>query len=203
MANTNNKNSYYRQLKNGKLKFFTVLYLRYRGKKDAELHIIRANEKGQYISPFIAQEIHLYEAAVKLEQEVFINTLIQDQIQIKLAHLQATAKETQKQQYQNTDNTLSDNERFHDLERSITAINSQEQEMSLLKRREKEILQLRCDQLYSILLAKLSVYWSGVLKANSEEQTIPPVFVIDDYLPIELYCSESLLILWKRRNRCC
>lgn len=191
MANTNNKNSYYRQLKNGKLKFFTVLYLRYRGKKDAELHIIRANEKGQYISPFIAQEIHLYEAAVKLEQEVFINTLIQDQIQIKLAHLQATAKETQKQQYQNTDNTLSDNERFHDLERSITAINSQEQEMSLLKRREKEILQLRCDQLYSILLAKLSVYWSGVLKANSEEQTIPPVFVIDDYLPnIKMPCDD-------------
>lgn len=191
MANTNNKNSYYRQLKNGKLKFFTVLYLRFRGKKDAELHIIRANEKGQYISPFIAQEIHLYEAAVKLEQEVFINTLIQDQIQIKLAHLQATAKETQKQQYQNTDNTLSDNERFHDLERSITAINSQEQEMSLLKRREKEILQLRCDQLYSILLAKLSVYWSGVLKANSEEQTIPPVFVIDDYLPnIKMPCDD-------------
>lgn len=190
MAN-NNKNSYYRQLKNGKLKFFTVLYLRYRGKKDAKLHIIRANEKGQYISPFITQEIHLYSAAVKLEQEIFINTLIQDQIQIELAHLQATAKETQKQQFQNSDNTLSDNERFHDLERSITAINSQEQEMSLLKKREKEILQLRCDQLYNILLAKLSVYWSGVLKANSKEQIIPPIFAIDDYLPnIKMPCDD-------------
>lgn len=191
MANTTNKNFYYRQLKNGKLRFFTVLYLRYRGKKDAESHIIRTNEKGQYISPFIAQEIYLYTAAVKLEQEIFINTLIQSQIQIELAHLQATAKETQKQQYQNPDNTLSDNEKFHELERSITAINSQEQEVSLLKKREKEILQLRCDQLYNILLAKLSVYWSGVLKANSEEQIIPPIFAIDEYLPnIEMPCDD-------------
>lgn len=186
-----NKNSYHRQLKNGKLKFFTVLYLRYRGKKDAKLHIIRTNEKGQYFSPFIAQEIHLYTAAVKLEQEVFINTLIQAQIQIKLAQLQSTAKETQKQHYQNSDNELSGNERLHDLEQSITAINSQEQEMSLLKKREKEILQLRCDQLYNILLAKLSVYWSGVLKANSKEQVIPPIFVIDDYLPdIKTPCDD-------------
>lgn len=191
MANTTNKNSYYRQLKNGKLRFFTVLYLRYRGKKDAKLHIIRTNEKEQYISPFIVQEIYLYMAAVKLEQEIFLNTLIQAQIQIELAQLQATAKEAQKQQYQSNDITLSDNERFHDLERSITAINFQEQEMSLLKKREKEILQLRCDQLYNILLAKLSVYWSGVLKANNEEQTIPPIFTIDDYLPnIKIPCDD-------------
>ena len=130
-------------------------------------------------------------AAVKLEQEIFLNTLIQAQIQIELAQLQATAKEAQKQQYQSNDITLSDNERFHDLERSITAINFQEQEMSLLKKREKEILQLRCDQLYNILLAKLSVYWSGVLKANNEEQTIPPIFTIDDYLPnIKIPCDD-------------
>lgn len=191
MANTKNRNSYYRQLKNGKLKFFTVLYLRYRGKKDAKLHIIRTNEKKQYVSPFIVQEIYLYTAAVKLEQEIFLNTLIQSQIQIELAQLQATAKEIQKQQYQNRDSTLSDNEGLHDLDRSITAINSREQEMSLLKKREKEILQLRCDQLYNILLAKLSVYWSGVLKANNEEQTIPPVFAIDDYLPnIKIPCDD-------------
>ena len=168
-----------------------MLYLRYRGKKDAKLHIIRTNEKKQYVSPFIVQEIYLYTAAVKLEQEIFLNTLIQSQIQIELAQLQATAKEIQKQQYQNRDSTLSDNEGLHDLDRSITAINSREQEMSLLKKREKEILQLRCDQLYNILLAKLSVYWSGVLKANNEEQTIPPVFAIDDYLPnIKIPCDD-------------
>lgn len=183
MANTTNKNSYYKQLKNGKLKFFTALYLQYRGKKDAKLHIVRTNEKKQYISPFITQEIHLYTVAVKLEQERFINTLIQAQVQIESAQLQVVTKETKKQEYQNSNSTFSDNEKFHDLEQAITAINSQEQEMSLLKRREKEILKLRCDQLYNILLAKISVYWSGVLKANSKEQIIPPIFSIDDYLP--------------------
>lgn len=191
MVNRTSKNSYYKQIRNGKLRLFTVLYLRHRGKKDAKLHIVRTNEKGQYISPFIVQEIHLYTAAVKLEQEIFINTLIQDQIQIELAQLQATAKEAQKQQYQNPDNTLSDKEMFHDLECSITAINSQEREMLLLKKREKEILQLRCDQLYNILLAKLSVYWSGVLKITGEGQTVPPIFTIDDYLPdIKMPCDD-------------
>ncbi len=191
MADKTKRNSYYRQLKNGKLKFFTELYLRYRGKMDARLHIIRQNEQGQYISPFIEQEIHLYVAAVKLEQETFIDTLIQAQIHIELAQLQVATKEIQKQLYHNPNNTFSDNGKFHDLDRSITAINSQEQEISLLKKRAQEILQLRCDQLYNILLAKVSVYWSGALKGDSEEQVIPPNFTVDDYLPnIKMPCDN-------------
>lgn len=183
MADTINKNPYFRQLRNGKLKFFTVLYLRYRGKKDAKSHIIRKNEIDQYISPFITQEIQLYTIAVKFEQEAFINTLIQTQTQINLAQLQASAKEAQKEQYYDPDNLLSDIEKPYDLEQSLTAIKAQGQTMLLLKEKEQAVLQLRCDQLYNILLAKISVYWSGVLKAAMEEEAFPPVLSIDNYLP--------------------
>ena len=196
MKNVTNRNAYYKQLKNGKLRFITNLYLRHCGKKDVKLHIIRKNEKEHYISPFIMREIHLYTVAIKMEQEAFINTLIQDQIQIKLVQLKAAEKEIQKQQYNNTGifslgNRDLENKEFHDLASSITAINSQKEEMLLLKRREQEILRLRCDQLYNILFAKISAYWSGVLRANKDEPTIPPVFTIDTYIPdLEIPCDD-------------
>ena len=68
------------------------------------------------------------------------------------------------------------------IEQSIAIIKARNLELSILAQKEHEIMQIRCEQIYNILLARIAVYWSGVLKANKDVKNIPPVFIIDDYL---------------------
>lgn len=165
------RNQYLRQLRNGKLKLSERICLYYCGKRDGKLQIIK--EEDEYTSPFISQETHLFLAAIKSEQEVFAKKILYAQEQIELAKIQEHNKESQKKNYQDCRSVSLDDNFNVNFERAIATIRSQEQKMLLIKEREKKVLKLRCDQLYNVFLAKLSVYWSGVLKKSKEQIPLP------------------------------
>lgn len=171
MMRMTGENPYLRQLRNGKLKLSERIYLYYCGKRDGKFQILKKED--EYTSPFIARETYLFLAAVKSEQEIFTKKILHIQAQIELAKIQECNKETQKKNYQNCkDASLIDNKNVN-FERAIAAIRSQEGKMLLTIEKEKKVLKLRCDQLYNILLARLSVYWSGVLKKSEEQIALP------------------------------
>lgn len=87
------KNTYFKQFKNGRLKFFTKLYLNHCGKRDARKKVIRKNAKGTYVSPFIYQEIYLYQLALQMEDERITNSTMSAQTEYNVFEAQIAQKE--------------------------------------------------------------------------------------------------------------
>ena len=155
-------NTYFKQLKNGHLKLFLILYLRWRGKKDASDKIIRVNEEGIYVSPFIYHEIYLYNLALHVEEERHVRSIMATQTEIEIFRLQIEQKEN-----------------LPDSEHTIMVLTAKKQELQYLKSQEIEINQLHCQQIYNILRAKISAYWNGVLHADKNNSKIPSMIDID------------------------
>lgn len=171
------KNAYFKQLKNGRLKFLTKLYLHHCGKRDARKKAVREDENGFYVSPFIYQEIHLYNLAHQLEEERLTSSIMPTQAKIDVFQLQIERKE------QSPSGTLNNPESSGQSnlgsEQAIGILKAKRQELLLLKNKEMEIGQLRSNQLYSMLQAKIAAYWDGVLQAYGDDPKIPPIVTID------------------------
>lgn len=175
MINSTSKNVYDKSIRRGKLGFLVELYLRNHGKNDAKQNIVREDVNGCYISPFIKQEISFFEVSVQKEKEKYEKSIMKIQAEIEMTQ----AKIDEKKIWVN--DVLYANEEKN-IEQSIAIIKARNLELSILAQKEHEIMQIRCEQIYNILLARIAVYWSGVLKANKDIKNIPPVFIIDDYL---------------------
>lgn len=68
-----------------------------------------------------------------------------------------------------------------DTNMKLLKISQTEYEFTMQK--EIEITKYRCLQHYNLLLARLSAYWNGILKAKTDETNdIPPMFFIKDLL---------------------
>lgn len=52
----------------------------------------------------------------------------------------------------------------------------------IISKKEYDITYIRCTQLYELLLARLSAYWTGVLRYDSEKMVIPPCFPYENLL---------------------
>lgn len=52
----------------------------------------------------------------------------------------------------------------------------------IISKKEHDITYIRCSQLYELLLARLSAYWTGVLRYDSTEMAIPPYFPYENLL---------------------
>lgn len=171
------ENVYYKQLKNGRLKLLIKLYLRYCGKRDARKKVIRKNADGEYLSPFICREIHLYNLAFRVEEERFIRAISLTEADSQVFQLQIDRKEELIGKIQN-DTGLSFDERVG-LEQPITILEAKRLELSFFKEKEEKIKQLRCEQLYCILQARILSYWEGVLQVYGEDVKIPPIASIE------------------------
>lgn len=167
MIKSTSKNVYDKSIKRGKLGFFVELYLRNHGKNDAKQNVVREDVKGCYISPFIKKEISFFEVVVQKEKEKYEKSIMKIQTEIEMTQAKLDA--------------LSVNEEKN-IEQSIAIIKARKIELSILAQKEYEIMQIRCEQIYNILLARIAVYWSGVLKANKNTKNIPSIFIIDGYL---------------------
>lgn len=171
------KNAYFKQLKNGRLKFPLKLYLRYCGRRDARKKVIREDVSGVYFSPFICHEIYLYNVAFQIEEEYFINSTFSVESDSDVFQLQIGQREQMIGKTEN-DRTSIDNEKF-DFEKAITILKSKKIELSHYKDKEEKIKELRCCQLYNILQAKISAYWDGVLQVCGEDLKLSPIVIID------------------------
>ncbi|MEY8326354.1 hypothetical protein AALB47_20980 [Lachnospiraceae bacterium 54-11] len=167
-------NVYLNQFKNGHLKLLTRLYLRFRGKRDARKKIIRENEHGIYTSPFIYQEIFHYNLAFHIEEERLAYTDMPLQAKIDILQLQIEQKSSPPKH--NTENFSANDSNF---EEAINILEVKKQELLSRKEKEIEIAQLRGKQLYSMLQARISAYWNGVLLASNIDDKLPPIVTID------------------------
>lgn len=52
----------------------------------------------------------------------------------------------------------------------------------IIAKKEYDITYIRCTQLYELLLARLSAYWTGVLRYDSKKMIIPPYFPYENLL---------------------
>lgn len=75
--------------------------------------------------------------------------------------------------------------RLQNLNSDIMNVETKKQRYEILLEKEKEITELRCQQYYELLIARLNAYWEGVLYENASTEDISPLFCIDDLL-IEL-----------------
>ena len=171
------KNAYFKQLKNGRLKFLTKLYLHHCGKRDARKKAVREDENGFYVSPFIYQEIHLYNLALQFEEERLTCSVMPTQAKIDVFQLQIERKQQLPDRTLNIPEPLGYNHLGS--EQAVGILKAKSQELLLLKNKDMEIWQLRNNQLYSMLHAKIAVYWGGVLQAYGDDPKIPPIVAID------------------------
>lgn len=183
------KNAYFKQLKNGRLKFLLRLYLRYCGRRDARKKIIREDVSGVYLSPFICHEIYLYNVAFQIEEEYFINSTLYVESDSEVFQLQIGQREQMIGKIEN-DMTSFDNETL-DFEKSITILKAKKLELSHYRDKEEKIKELRCCQLYNILQAKISAYWDGVLQVCGEDLKISPIVIIDQLIQGGEHSHES------------
>lgn len=170
MIKGSSRNTYLNQFKNGRLRLFTKLYLRHCGKRDARKKIIREDEKGVYTSPFVYQEIHLYNLAFHIEEEHLVRSLMTLRAEMGIFQLKIEQKE------QNVEGMLNNNP---DFEQAIGILKAKKVELSICEENEIEIVRQRGKQLYSILQAKISAYWGGVLQVNNNDYKLPPMILID------------------------
>lgn len=69
------------------------------------------------------------------------------------------------------------------IDTNIKLLEISQNEYEFAMHKEMEITKYRCLQHYNLLLARLSAYWNGVLKAKTgEANDIPPMFFIKDLL---------------------
>lgn len=176
MMKISSKNAYFKQLKNGRLKFITRLYLHHCGRRDARKKTVREDENGFYISPFICQEIHLYNFALQIEKERLASIIMPTQAKIDVFNLQITQKTKLVDNAPDAPKSITHYNL--DSEQAIAILKAKQTELSLLKDTEMEIGELRNDQLYSILQAKISAYWEGVLQVCGDDPKIPPIAAI-------------------------
>lgn len=171
------KNAYLKQLKNGRIRFPLKLYLRYCGRRDARKKVIRKDERGIYLSPFICHEIYLYNVAIQIEEEYFIDSILSvesesEVFQIQIGHIEQMIGKTENEM------RLLDND-ILDFEKSITILKAKKLELLHYKNKEEKIKETRCCQLYNILQAKISAYWDGVLQVLDEDYNISPIVIIE------------------------
>lgn len=170
------KNAYLNQLKNGRLKLSIRLSLRLRGMRDAKKSIIREDENGIFVSPFIYQEIHLYNLAFHMEEEQLIQSLMSIQAEMDILQLQIDQKELL-MALPNAKSNISLG--GSNLNQASTILKTKKQELLSFKNMESDIAQLHGKQLYSILQAKISAYWNGVLQVNSGDIKFPPIIIVN------------------------
>ena len=72
----------------------------------------------------------------------------------------------------------------NDLKCSIANNKARKEQKLKCKENEIEITKVRCYQLYELLKARLSVYWTGVLKADSSNSitSMPAILKVDDLM---------------------
>lgn len=114
------RNPYLKQIKNGRLKFPIRLYLYHCGRRDARKKIVRKDDNGYYFSPFICQQIYLYNLALQIEEESFINSVLPIEAEREIFQLQIDQKE-QMEEGINQDMKLSVNEKLN-FEQAITIL---------------------------------------------------------------------------------
>lgn len=149
-------NAYFKSLKNGHLKFFTKLYLLHCGKRDARKKVIREDENGNYVSPFICYQISLFQLAMQLEKEQLANSCMSAQTEMGIFQLQIERKE---QAASNTgQNYIATDYKYTDNEQAIAILKAKTKELLLLIDNETKIGQIHKEQLYSMLQAKISTY---------------------------------------------
>lgn len=171
------RNAYFKQLKNGRLKFPIKLYLHYCGRRDARKKIIREDASGDYLSPFICREIHLYNLAYQIEKENLISSIMPTEAESEVFQLQIDRRE---EMVEKKEHTVESTEKVNlDFEQPIAILKAKKLELSFLKNREEEITQLRCNQLYNILQARILTYWEGALQVSDDNLKTSPVVTID------------------------
>lgn len=170
------KNAYFNQLKNGRLKLSIKLFLRLRGMRDAKKAILREDENGNFVSPFIYQEIQLYNLAFQIEQEQLIQSLLSIQSEMDILQSKIEQKELLMNLPSTPPNISSD---YSELKQASTILKTKKQELLSFKNMESDIAQLHNKQLYSILQAKISIYWEGVLQVSNGDAKFPPIIFVN------------------------
>lgn len=186
MIKNYSENAYLRQIKNGHLKLLTRLYLRFLGKRDARKKIIREDEHGIYTSPFIYQEVFHYNLAFHMEEERLARMCMPLQAKIDILELQIEQKRSRSEHAEEGAFIQEP-----DFDEAINILKVKKQELLSLSGKETEISQLRSKQLYSMLQARISAYWNGVLLASNIDDRLPPI-VTAEQLPQggELFCEK-------------
>lgn len=170
------RNAYFNQLKNGRLKLSIRLSLRLRGMWDAKKSIIREDENGIFVSPFIYQEIHLYNLAFRIEEEQLIQSLSSIQTEVDILQSQIDQKEVLMDLTNVKTNTSPTDSNLNQVS---TILKTKKQELLSFQKMESDIAQLHGKQLYSILQAKISTYWNGVLQVSDGDVKLPPIIIVN------------------------
>ena len=171
MDENNLRNPYFKQLKRGKLGMFEEIYLRYCGKRDYKRGVVRKDENNQYMSPFIEQEKNILGVAIRKEEEILKRTIVASQIGISIV-------ESQKEGMIKKGKILEDNpdiypdtslgEKKLRIVKADLPLEIREKELKVHKNLENVIMRIRCQETTHIVLARIAVYWSGVLYSASK-----------------------------------
>ncbi len=167
-----------KQKKRHRLNWFIEFRLRKRGRKDWTKKNVEQDKDGNYTSPFINQEIHLFLADVQAELEEL--NYIQKNLQKEILNNYSVVKKVgQKLQ------DLSDKDEYWVIPqvehlRNFNISSHVIQENSRMQiNGEVEAVKLRCRKLYEMLIARLSAYWAGVLQESGGAVEIIPEFQTD------------------------
>lgn len=202
----NRKEIHRKSIKNKNLGFLIEWSLKSRGKKDFKNQVVRKNINDQFTSPYIKKEISLCLVDVYKEKETLTKIIANYKAEIEEVQMQIERKNNQVNRinlntktpepsnYVKIQSALNDdviksyrinehnakestkNIQIENLNNFIETLLSKKQRYDLLIDKEIEITKLRCRQLYDILIAKLSTYWTGVLIAENNSNEIPPLF---------------------------
>lgn len=191
-------------IKGKKIGCIMSIYLQYCGKRDYKKGVIRKNSE-QYTSPFIQKETSLclvdIQNEIKMLNEVIINILIdirnsQLKIHNKNKYIKNLSEQCSDEKSDIIDNDrVTEDKILETLNISIDIIESFEQSNILFYKKELNITRIRCIQLYDILVAKLSVYWTGVLKKDKKSLDISPLLNVQDLLSDIRHQIEEINIL--------
>lgn len=157
---------YSKVLRQGKLGIFTELYLRFRGKRDYLLGVVCKTGEGVYSSPFIEQEKNFLEMAIRKEQERLERGMIKNRIGIEIAEVQIEEMSQKGTIFERCSDV---NREEILIKQSKTSLSIRQKELRAYVRLENNIMDLRCEELYHIVLARIDAYWSGVLQASTAE----------------------------------
>ncbi|MBO5944632.1 MAG: hypothetical protein J6Q50_04995 [Clostridia bacterium] len=196
--------------KKNKIGFFTELYLSYRGKKDARTKSVRTGKDGSLESPFIRKEISLCSAAIEEQKIALIERLLEEHIKneafkasvnkhyVALRMIRENGLDFEydisAQQTNNSNDTVdkllkhhemmsnkfAQNIRTHLIEIEGCNVESDIAKNDLNINKEYETTYVKCLKYVDILFARLSAYWSGVLKCDYDGAKFPTYFAYEE-----------------------
>ncbi len=197
---------------NNRISFWTKIRLKLNGKLDGKKGCIKYIEKNYYTSPYIQKEINLFlmnveKEKLKLNNEITKKLYLKSDWDTKRKKAELMRKSSRNgindnSNYYDAINSIVQNEHNFQFLKTREMYSKQFSDLLRSENIEKYIIEskgelikitisetelfisafMKCNMLYDLLLAKLSIYWGAVVKYDQNIQNAHPLFIQESVL---------------------